>query len=92
MNNVGVCFSYWTSDASSSRQLGSGKTWDIKAGDGYFCWLYLTTEGTSTDYVTAEEAENWFSSASRRAAPSATNFAPLLDPVKDVKRHDATVG
>ena len=92
MNNVGVCFSAWINDNSSSKQLGSGKTWDIKAEDAYFCWLYLSTSGYSTEYLLAEETENWFNAASRRTSNLGANFAPLRDPIKDVKRHDATVG
>lgn len=93
MNNVGVCFSAWIDDTSSSTQLGSGKTWDIKAEDGYFCWLYLQTSGYDTDYLMAEEVESWLNAASSRRAPNlGANIAPLRDPIKDVKRHDATVG
>ena len=93
MNNVGVCFSYWTSSATSSNQLGSGNTFDIKASDSYFCWLYLSEEGYSVDYVTADEATTWLnSSAPRRSVAPFDHFVPLLESaIRDERRHDASV-
>lgn len=94
MNNVGICFSYWTSSLSSSEQMGSGKVFDIKAGDTYFCWLYLNSTGNTADYWTTAEFYKWFNSsrAYSRNVASRSQIAPLLEDVKDVRRHDATVG
>ena len=94
MNNVGVCFSYWTSTASSSSQMGSGKVLDIKAGDTYFCWLYLDSDGNTADYWTTAEFYKWFNSSRShsRSVASTSQIALFPEDVKDVKRHDATVG
>lgn len=96
MNNVGVCFSYWTSDASSSKQMGSGRVFDIKPGDTYFCWLNLDSgDGITADYLYTGEFHDWLydsSSAPRRSTVSTSQFAPLPESGKDVKRHDATIG
>ena len=91
MSNVGMRFSYYTNDSNNANQLGSGKTFDIKSEDGYFCWLYLSTSDYSTDYLTAEEAESLFkASGSRMLAPMA-NYS-LMNANKHVKRYDSTVG
>lgn len=93
MNNVSVCFSYWTNDATKPAQLGNGYTWDIKAGNGYFCWLSLSSTEWSTYYLTVEEATDAFKGSSRsRASEIDTNDALLLNVPKSLRRNDAAVG
>lgn len=94
MNNVGVCFSYWASNSKESKQFGSGKNLDIRAGDGYFCWLNLASTGTTVDYATAEEAEKWFKGNLTRYQDRGLSrqLAPLPNLTKPEKRNDTTVG
>ena len=94
MNNVGVCFSYWTENSTESMQLGKGSTYDIKAGNGYFNWLYLDSSEFETEYLTVEEAEKLFRGASARSrgcSPVFLDTKPLCT-TKYAKRNDNTVG
>ena len=91
MNNVGVCFSYWTSDATKSTQIGTPASFDIKAGEGYYCELGLYP--VDTYYMTVEQATAEVKNSVRsRASESNAHNAPLLNEPMFVKRHDATVG
>lgn len=87
MKNVGLCFSYFSN--GKGYLLGNGKTFNLEAGDGYFCVLELKDD---TDGEVHTYYEKIAGTSSARMNSMELSKCVKLNCNQDVKRYDRTVG